>query len=89
MRTLWLSFILLGGLALHPAFADDVQNQPEQKKEHSSHRSDGHLNSNEAARIAQKQEGGGRVLAVELTDEGYRVKLLKKGEVHIVIVPSP
>ena len=89
MRTLWLSFTLLGGLALQPAFADDAQNQQEPKREHSRQRNNAHLSSNEAARIAQKQEGGGRVLAVDLTDEGYRVKLLQKGEVHIVIVPNP
>lgn len=86
MRTLWLSLILLSGLALQPAFAD-ADNQPESRREQPRHRDDGRLSSNDAAKIAQKQQGGGRVLAVDLTAEGYRVKLLQKGDVHIVLVP--
>lgn len=86
MRTLWLSLTLLGGLVLQPAFAD-ADNQSEPHRENPRHRDDGRLSSNEAAKIAQKQQGGGRVLAVDLTDEGYRVKLLQKGDVHIVLVP--
>jgi uncharacterized membrane protein YkoI len=80
---------LLGGLALQPAFADaDTDAPAEPQRERSPPRQNGHLSSNEAAKIAQKQQGGGRVLAVDLTEEGYRVKILQKGDVHIVVVPN-
>lgn len=46
------------------------------------------MSPSEAARIAQQQNGGGRVLAVERGDRGYRVKLLKNGDVRIVNVPG-
>ncbi|MDB5967628.1 MAG: hypothetical protein JWQ90_78 [Hydrocarboniphaga sp.] len=49
---------------------------------------DRHMSPSEAARIAQQQNGGGRVLAVERNDRGYRVKLLKNGDVRIVYVPG-
>lgn len=35
-----------------------------------------------AAREAQARNGGGRVLSVEAEDGGYRVKVLKNGEVR-------
>jgi hypothetical protein len=41
-----------------------------------------------AAQRAQELNGGGRVLAVEPGDNGYRVKLLKQGEVRVVTVPN-
>lgn len=41
-----------------------------------------------AARIAQKLNGGGRVLSVEPAAGGWRVKLLKDGDVRIVFVPD-
>lgn len=87
MRTYRLILVLLGGLVFQPAFADP-QNQSESRREPHRRNDDGRLTSNEAARIAQKQFGGGRVLAVDQTDEGYRVKLLQKGDVHIVVIPS-
>ena len=46
------------------------------------------LSPAEAARQAQQQNGGGKVLAVEPTPGGWRVKLLKDGEVRIVFVPN-
>lgn len=46
----------------------------------------GGLSANEAARRAQAQNGGGRVLSVEPSGDGYRVKLLRDGEVRIVHV---
>jgi hypothetical protein len=49
---------------------------------------DRNMSPSEAARIAQQQNGGGRVLAVERGDRGYRVKLLKNGDVRIVNVPG-
>ncbi|HUS24887.1 MAG TPA: hypothetical protein VM369_08050 [Candidatus Binatia bacterium] len=41
-----------------------------------------------AARKAQSMNGGGRVLAVHPEGDGFRVKLLKDGEVRIVHVPE-
>lgn len=46
----------------------------------------GGLSPNEAARRAQRENGGGRVLSVESSGDGYRVKLLRDGEVRIVHV---
>jgi len=46
----------------------------------------GGLSPNEAARRAQRENGGGRVLSVEPSGDGYRVKLLRDGEVRIVHV---
>lgn len=46
----------------------------------------GGLSPNEAARMAQDQNGGGRVLSVEPSGNGYRVKLLRDGEVRVVYV---
>jgi len=45
------------------------------------------LSPSDAARVAQQQNGGGRVLSVDPGDRGYRVKLLKDGNVRIVYVP--
>ena len=46
------------------------------------------LNANDAARQAQSLNGGGRVLSVEEARDGWRVKLLKDGNVRIVFVPD-
>ena len=46
----------------------------------------GGLSPNEAAKRAQRENGGGRVLSVEPTGSGYRVKLLRDGEVRVVYV---
>lgn len=43
---------------------------------------------NEAAEKAQEMTGGGKILSVEPVSGGYRVKLLKDGEVKIVMVPD-
>jgi hypothetical protein len=42
----------------------------------------------EAAQRARQINGGGRVLAVEPADNGYRVRILKDGEVRSLYVPS-
>src|ERR1700733_15052278 len=42
----------------------------------------------QAAREAQHANGGGRVLAVDLTPQGYRVKIIKHGEVRLVVIPA-
>jgi hypothetical protein len=46
------------------------------------------LSPGEAARRAQQMNGGGRVLAVEQAQGGWRVKLIKNGDVRIVFVPD-
>lgn len=87
MRISWLTLMLLGGLGFQPAFADPPDDQTPHR-EHHKKPENGRLSSNEAARVAQKQQGGGRVLSVDATEGGYRVKLLQKGDVHIVFVPE-
>ena len=44
------------------------------------------LDAEQAARRAQDENGGGRVLSVEPSNGGYRVKLLRNGEVRVVFV---
>lgn len=46
------------------------------------------LDAHDAARQAQDLNGGGRVLSVEEARGGWRVKLLKEGNVRIVFVPD-
>lgn len=46
------------------------------------------LSPSDAARVAQQQNGGGRVLSVDRGSDGYRVKLLKNGDVRVVFVPG-
>lgn len=46
------------------------------------------LSPGEAAQRAQQINGGGRVLAVEPAENGYRVRVLKNGEVRSVFVPG-
>lgn len=44
------------------------------------------MSPGEAAQRAQAMNGGGRVLSVEPAGDGYRVKLLRDGEVRVVFV---
>lgn len=44
------------------------------------------LSAKDAAREAQQINGGGRVLSVDTANGGWRVKLLKDGNVRIVFV---
>ena len=46
------------------------------------------MSSGQAAQRAQQLNGGGRVLAVDPSDSGYRVRVLKDGEVRSVYVPG-
>ncbi|MBL6751272.1 MAG: hypothetical protein ISP90_12150 [Nevskia sp.] len=46
------------------------------------------LSVGEAAQRAQQLNGGGRVLAVDPAPSGYRVRVLKNGEVRSVYVPG-
>jgi hypothetical protein len=45
------------------------------------------MSSGQAAQRAQQMTGGGRVLAVDPAQNGYRVRVLKDGEVRSVFVP--
>lgn len=42
----------------------------------------------EAARTAQQRYGGGKVLSVEPEGDGYRVKLVRNGDVRVVFIPN-
>lgn len=42
----------------------------------------------QAAREAQSRYGGGRVLSVDRAGEGFRVKLLRDGDVRVVFIPD-
>lgn len=46
------------------------------------------LSAGDAARQAQKQYGGGKVLSVDPSGNGYRVKLLRDGDVRVVFIPD-
>lgn len=49
---------------------------------------DAGISPGEAARRAQQMNNGGRVLSVEPASGGWRVKLIKQGDVRIVFVPD-
>ena len=73
------------GLLSQPADARsrDRQQQQQQPDGWRDNRGDrGADRSAEAARRAQAANGGGRVLSVEPDGKGYRVKVLKDGEVR-------
>jgi hypothetical protein len=46
------------------------------------------VSRDDAARRAQQMSGGGRVLAADPAEGGYRVRVLKNGEVRSVYVPG-
>jgi len=60
---------------------------PRRSGQEESHRDNG-ISAQEAAREAQQRNGGGRVLSVDEAGNGWRVKLLKDGDVRIVFVPN-
>lgn len=83
-HVLLLCLVLSAGLFTQPADArwrnrQQQQDQPEGLRDARGDRSD---RSAEAARQAQAANGGGRVLSVEPEGAGYRVKVLKDGEVR-------
>jgi len=83
----------LGGLVFQSAFAapgrgDDHDRRHEGERQERTRPSGGRMTPGEAAEQAQRNNGGGRVLAVDPTGNGYRVKLLQRGDVNIVFVPS-
>lgn len=42
----------------------------------------------DAAREAQRRYGGGKVLSVDPAGGGYRVKLVRDGDVRVVFIPD-
>lgn len=91
--------VTLAGLLGQPASARDREHQRDrdqddrpkrEQREPREHRQrDGHRSSPEmAARLAQQQNGGGRVLSVDRDGDGYRVKLLKDGEVRSYFITT-
>lgn len=58
------------------------QQRPDALRDDRPHRDDRGDRSGDAARRAQQQNGGGRVLSVDPEGGGYRVKVLKDGEVR-------
>lgn len=82
---------LLGGLVFQSAFAasgrgDDRHRDDDRQEQRRP--SGGRMTPGEAAAHAQRSNGGGRVLSVDPTGNGYRVKLLQRGDVNIVFVPA-
>jgi hypothetical protein len=76
--------VVSAGLFTQPADArwrarQQQDSQPEGLRDARGDRSD---RSAQAARKAQAANGGGRVLSVEPEGTGYRVKVLKDGEVR-------
>ncbi|MES2489566.1 MAG: hypothetical protein V4607_07205 [Pseudomonadota bacterium] len=82
--------VLLGGLVFQSAFADPGRGHRnrDDDREEQQRPSAGRMSPSEAAAKAQRNNGGGKVLAVEPTGTGYRVKLLQRGDVNIVFVPA-
>lgn len=52
-------------------------------------RSASRMTAGQAARQAQQRYGGGRVLSVDSMGDGYRVKLLRDGDVRVVFISDP
>lgn len=46
------------------------------------------MTPSQAAREAQQRYGGGKVLSVDPTGDGFRVKLLRDGDVRVVFIPD-
>ena len=93
MRHLLSTFVLIGLLSLPspPADALPTVNLPgtsdvvNPSNALSNRRT---ISPKDAANIARQENGGGRVLAVKLIGEVYRVKLIRDGEVRTVRVPA-
>lgn len=80
--------IVLGGLVIQPVLAAPGDHRDDTGEHQRGHREPGRMSPSHAARLAQQAHGGGRVLAVDPADSGYRVKLLQRGEVQIVFIPA-
>lgn len=64
------------------------QSLPPASLTHAENVQDSGISPGEAARRAQQMNNGGRVLSVEPASGGWRVKLIKQGDVRIVFVPD-
>jgi uncharacterized membrane protein YkoI len=85
MRTFAALIAVLGMLAATAANAEP-RYRPDRPDRSARGLANRGLSQDEAASRAQRQHGG-RVLAVDRDDEGgYRVKLLKNGEVRTVFI---
>ena len=49
-------------------------------------RNSSRMTASQAAQEAQRRYGGGKVLSVDSTGEGFRVKLLRNGDVRVVFI---
>jgi len=75
------------GLMQPPQFQRDPrQFQPQYSPQYQ--RPPAEFSPGDAARRAQQMNGGGRILAVDPNGPGYRVKVLKEGEVRVIAVPG-
>lgn len=84
-----LACLALSGVVLPPMAAAQGPVKPIARHEHeAAEKGHGHITPGEAARHAQRINGGGRVLSVSRGHDGYRVKLIKNGEVRVVFVPG-
>ena len=98
--TTLLTAVVLCGLAFQSVQADplfggrrggsglrlDAPYLPAGRESHDDPQPRRGLSPGEAAQRAQQINGGGRVLSVEPAGDGYRVKLLRDGEVRVVFV---
>lgn len=99
LRGLLLTLVI-GGLGIQSAHADsrDRWERQQEKRERLENRLApqlapdaplaGRIGPSEAARMAQMRNGGGRVLDVTPSAGGWRVKLIKAGEVRTVLIPD-
>lgn len=88
-----LALALIGSAAAKPPFARQPQSGEVLPTDHfaparpaTPDAAPAGLSAREAARRAQSINGGGRVLSVEDANGGWRVKLLKDGNVRIVFM---
>ena len=93
LKRRYILAMVLGGLLTQSAFAapghgDDRERRHEEERHERPRPPGGRMTPGEAAERAQRNHGGGRVLAVDPAGNGYRVKLLQRGDVNIVVVPA-
>lgn len=94
LRAAILAGILVGGLGLNPS-ADarpkerfrvetrELGRPPDSLIDRRSR-----MSPADAAREAQMRYGGGKILSVDPAGDGYRVKLVRDGDVRVVFIPD-